>query len=156
MLMRCIHLPDSINRVCVRVIPADMFPNFWCPLLPVLSASTRCVHLLLLLLFLWLFPSCRLAGITGDISSPHRPVRLLARSHSSTFQISLTRVFPSCFRSSSLPFPWYIRPQHFPQYVHLVIYCIVLSRPLARNGNFFPKKCSYPKTKLQLHTKPYS
>ena len=36
--------------------------------------------LLLLLLFLWLFPSCRVAGITGDLSSPHRPVRLLARS----------------------------------------------------------------------------
>ena len=68
--------------------------------------------ILLLLLFLWLFPSCRFAGMTDDLSSPHRPVRLLARSQSSTFQISLTCVFPSCFRSSSLPFPWYIRPQH--------------------------------------------
>ena len=75
------------------------------------------VTILTFLLFLWLFPSCRVAGITDDLSSPHRPVRLLARSQSSTFQISLTRVFPSCFRSSSLPFPWYIRPQHFPQYV---------------------------------------
>ena len=72
------------------------------------------------LLFLWLFPSCRVAGITDDLSSPHRPVRLLARSQSSTFQISLTRVFPSCFRSSSLPFHWYIRPQHFPPYVFAI------------------------------------
>ena len=71
-------------------------------------------------LFLWLFPSCRVAGMTDDLSSPHRPVRLLARSQSSTFQISLTCVFPSCFRSSSLPFPWYIRSQYFPQYVFTI------------------------------------
>ena len=58
--------------------------------------------------------------MTDDLSSPHRPVRLLARSQSSTFQISLTRVFPSCFRSSSLPFPWYIRSQYFPQYVFTI------------------------------------
>ncbi len=56
-----------------------------------------------LLLFLWIFPSCRVAGITDDISSPHHPVRLLARSQSSTFQISFTRVFPSCFRIGSFP-----------------------------------------------------
>ena len=69
------------------------------------------------IVFLWLFPSSRVAGITGDLSSPHRPVRLLARSQSSTFQISLTLVFPSCFRSSSLPFPQYvfaISPHHMP------------------------------------------
>ena len=70
--------------------------------------------------FLWLFPSCRVAGMTDDPSSPRRHVRLLARSQSSTFQISLTRVFPSCFRSSSLPFPWYIRSQYFPQYVFTI------------------------------------
>ena len=58
--------------------------------------------------------------MNDDLSSPHRPVRLLARSQSSTFQISLTRVFPSCFRSSSLPFPWYIRSQYFPQYVFTI------------------------------------
>ena len=58
--------------------------------------------------------------MTDDLSSPHRPVRLLAHSQSSTFQISLTRVFPSCFRSSSLPFPWYIRSQYFPQYVFTI------------------------------------
>ena len=58
--------------------------------------------------------------MTDDLSSPHRLVRLLARSQSSTFQISLTCVFPSCFRSSSLHFPWYISPQHFPQYVFAI------------------------------------
>ena len=58
--------------------------------------------------------------MTDDLSSPHRPVRLLARSQSSTFQISLTCVFPSCFRSSSLPFPWYICPHHFPQGVFAI------------------------------------
>ena len=77
-------------------------------------------HVCTFILFLWLFPSCRVAGITDDLSSPHHPVRLLARSQSTTFQISLTRVFPSCFQSSSLPFPWYIRPQHFPQYVFAI------------------------------------
>ena len=61
--------------------------------------------LVLLFLFLWLFPSCRVAGITDDLSSPHRPVRLLARSQSSTFQISLTRVFPSCFGRPLFLFP---------------------------------------------------
>ena len=50
---------------------------------------------------------------------------LLARSQSSTFQISLTCVFPSCFRSSSLPFPWYFRPQHFPHYVFFISLRIV-------------------------------
>ena len=69
-------------------------------------------------IFLWLFPSSRVAGMTDDLSSPHRPVRLLARSQSSTFQISLTRVFPSCFRSSSLPFPWYILSQYFQHPFH--------------------------------------
>ena len=83
----------------------------------ILSGSFEIGAVLTYLLFLWLFRSCRVAGITDDLSSPHRPVRLLTRSQSSTFQISLTRVFPSCFRSSYLPFPWYIRPQHFPQYV---------------------------------------
>ena len=42
--------------------------------------------------FLWLFPSCRVAGMTDGLSSPHRPVRLLARSQSRTFQIPLTYV----------------------------------------------------------------
>ena len=40
------------------------------------------------LIFLWLFPSCRVAGITDDLSSPHCPVRLLSRSQSGTFQLS--------------------------------------------------------------------
>ena len=84
------------------------------------SENLPWIPLLTYLLFLWLFPSCRVAGMTDDLSSPHRPVRLLARSQSSTFQISLTCVFPSCFRSSSLPFPWYIRSQYFPQYVFTI------------------------------------
>ena len=82
---------------------------------PTLEARARQYIAWRYLLFLWLFPSCRVAGMTDDLSSPHRPVRLLARSRSSTLQISLTCVFPSCFRSSSLPFPWYIRPQHIRQ-----------------------------------------
>ena len=40
----------------------------------------------------WLFPSCR------ALPSPRQP-------QSSTFQVSLARVFPSCFQSSSLPLP---------------------------------------------------
>ena len=104
------------------------------------------------LLFLWLFPSCRVAGITDDLSSPHRPVRLLARSQSSTFQISLTRIFPSCFRSSSLPFHWYIRPQHFPQYVFAIsplITCPYQINPLslifleACASLVVPRMCSF-------------
>ena len=44
----------------------------------------------------------------------------LAHSRPIIFQVTLARVFPSCIRSSHLPFPWYIRPQHFPQYVFFV------------------------------------
>ena len=80
---------------------------------------------------------CMVAGITNDLSSPHRPVRLLARSQSSTFQISLTRVFPSGFRSSSPPFPSYIRPQHFPQYVFAII--DILSSSHARTSSIFSR-----------------
>ena len=63
-----------------------------------------------------LFPSCRIAGITDDLSSPHRPVRLLTRSQSSTCHVSLACVFPSYFRSSSLLFPVNIHPHHFPRH----------------------------------------
>ena len=104
------------NRTCmpnkcdiVQSISIIAFSNF-----------TKLTYLLTYLLFLWLFPSCRVAGMTDDLSSPHRPVRLLARSQSSTLQISLACVFPSCFRSSSLPFPWYICHHHFPQYVFAI------------------------------------
>ena len=82
--------------------------------------SSPNIDLIVLFFFLWLFPSCRVAGMTDDLSSPHRPVRLLARSQSSTFQILFTCVFPSCFRSSSLPFLLYICPQHFPQCVFAI------------------------------------
>ena len=58
--------------------------------------------------------------MTDDLPSPHRYVRLLARSQPSTFQVSLACVFPSCFRSSSLPFPRNIHSQHFPQYVFFI------------------------------------
>ena len=46
--------------------------------------------------------------------------RILARSQRSTFQVSLARVFPSCFRSPYLHCPGYIRPQHFPQCVFFI------------------------------------
>ena len=36
------------------------------------------------------------------------------------FQVTLDCIFPSYFRSSSLPFPWYIRPKHFPQCVFFI------------------------------------
>ena len=48
----------------------------------------------------------------GDLPSPHRTVGLLARSQPSTFHASLARLFPSYFRSFSLPFHWYISPHH--------------------------------------------
>ena len=73
-----------------------------------------------LLLFPLIFPSYRLAGMTDDLPTPCRPVRLLARSQSSAFQVSLAYVFPSCFRLSSRLFPWYICPQHFLHVVLLV------------------------------------
>ena len=56
-----------------------------------------------------LLTSCRVTGMTADLSSPHHSIRLLDRSQSSTFQVSLARIFPSCFWSSSLPFLWLIR-----------------------------------------------
>ena len=39
-------------------------------------------NIFFLLLFPWLFQSCRVADMTDDLPSPHRPVRLLARSQS--------------------------------------------------------------------------
>ena len=61
------------------------------------------------LLFLWLFPSCRVAGMTDDLSSPHRPVRLLARSQSSTFSdlvdMRLSILFSVVLSSFSLVYP---------------------------------------------------
>ena len=56
------------------------------------------------------------AGMTEELSIPYCPVHLLAHSQSSTFDVSLTRVVPYCFRPSSLNFPWFIRPRYFPQY----------------------------------------
>ena len=101
------------------------------------------------LLFLWLFPSCRVAGMTDDLSSPHRPVRLLARSQSSrpTFQIPSTRDFPSCFRSSSLPFPWYICPHHFLSVIFLEA-CATLVVP--RMCSFLSCLCVSLRTSIGL------
>ena len=70
--------------------------------------------------FPWLFPSFRVAGMTADLPSPHRPVRLPTRSRPRTFHVFLARVFPGCFRLSSLPFSWNISSQHFPQNVFFV------------------------------------
>ena len=39
---------------------------------------------------------------SDDLPSPHHRVSLLARSQSRTFQFSLARILPSCFRSSCL------------------------------------------------------
>ena len=41
------------------------------------------------------------------LPSPHRPVSLPTRSQFGIFQVLLPRIFPSCFRLFSLPFPWY-------------------------------------------------
>ena len=70
--------------------------------------------------------------MTDDLSSPYRPVRLLARSQSSTFQISLTRVFPSCFRSSPLPFPWYIR-SHLNTFLSMYSPSLLITCPYQLN-----------------------
>ena len=67
-----------------------------------------------------LFLSCRVTGLIDDLPSPHHHVHLLARSQPSTFQGSFAPDFPSCLRSSSLPFPWYIRSQHFPRFVFFI------------------------------------
>ena len=36
------------------------------------------------------------------------------------FQVSLDCIFPSYSRSSTLPFPWYVRPKHFPRCVFFI------------------------------------
>ena len=70
------------------------------------------------------FLSYRAAGMTDDPPTPCRSVRLIT-SQSSTFYVSLARVFPSSFRSPYLSLPQYIRPQHFPHSVSssLLITC---------------------------------
>ena len=70
--------------------------------------------------FPWLFLSYMVRGMTDDLPTPCHPIHLLARSLSSTFHVLLASVFPSCFRSFSLPFPWCIHSQHFPQYVFFI------------------------------------
>ena len=67
-----------------------------------------------------LFTGLMVAGMTTDLPSPRRPVRLLARSQPSSFRAPSACVFQSCLQSSSRPFPWYIRPHHFPQYAFLI------------------------------------
>ena len=61
-----------------------------------------------LLLFLWLFPPSRVVGMTADLPSPHRHVRLLARSQSSTFQVSLAQsiLFSVVLSSFSVVYPF--------------------------------------------------
>ena len=57
------------------------------------------------------------AGMTDDLPSPHRPVHLLARSQPSSFRVPSVH---ACFNLVFIrPFTWYIRPQHFPQYVFI-------------------------------------
>ena len=58
--------------------------------------------------------------MTVDLPTPCRPVRFLALSQSSTFHVSLARVFPFYFGSSYLPLSSYIRPQHFHQNVFFI------------------------------------
>ena len=74
-----------------------------------INSTTRVPLLTYLLTYLLTFPlafpimkreGLLLADMTDDLSSPHRPVRLLARSQSSTLQISLACVFPSVVLSS--------------------------------------------------------
>ena len=58
--------------------------------------------------------------MTDGLSTPCHSVRLLACFQSCTFHGSFMRIFPSYFWLSYLPFPWYICPQHIPQYVFTI------------------------------------
>ena len=86
------------------------------------------------LLFPWLFPSCRVAGMTDGLPSPYSccPIHLLALSLSFSVYLSLSLSlslglalivsrWDASFRltSSSLPFPRYIRLQHFHLYLSM-------------------------------------
>ena len=89
-----------------------------------------------LLILPWFCPSCWVVGVTADLPSPHRSIRLLARSQRSTFQVSSARVVPSSTRS--LPF----HSQHFPQKVLCVpqkVLCVLyLSSSHARTSSISP------------------
>ena len=96
--------------------------------------------------------------MTDDLPSPHRHVRLLARSQPSALQFSLAPVFPSCFRSSFLPFPWNIHSRHFPQYVlfispHHQFMCLYVVFLAACVTLVVPRMCSF--LVLSLHVTPH-
>ena len=66
---------------------------------------------LLLLLFLWLFPSSGVAAMVVDRLFPVSPVSFIALSQS--------YILPPCLWSPSLPFPRYRFRHHSPHYVIL-------------------------------------
>ena len=73
-----------------------------CMFLDVINALTR---LLLLLLFLWLFPSSGIAAMVVDHLFPVSPVSFIALSQSYSLHGPLAHILPPCLWSPSLPFP---------------------------------------------------
>ena len=75
------------------------------------------LNLLLLLLFLWLFPSSVVAAMVVDRLFPVSPVSFSALSQSYSLHVPLAHILPPCLWSPSLPFPRYRFRHHSPHYV---------------------------------------
>ena len=72
---------------------------------------------LLLLLFLWLFPSSGVAAMVVDRLFPVSPVSCIALSQSYSMHVPLAHILPPCLWSPSLPFPRYRFRHHSSHYV---------------------------------------
>ena len=82
------------------------------------------------------------------LSTPCCPVSLLTYSQSSTFQVSSTRVFPSCFWSSSRPFPGVSVFPHYvfasPHHMHIPVQsCLTVIFLEASVTLVVPRICSF-------------
>ena len=82
-----LNIPEIIRvaQVCILI---GVVTRYHVSILNLFNADQDVLSVHKLLLFPCIFPSCRVTGMTDDLSSPHRPVHLLARSQSGTFHIS--------------------------------------------------------------------
>ena len=156
------NIKQSAAPAAVSILPQLVLPRLVNGIMIHQHKKIPYKGLILLILFPWLFPfSCR---FTADLSSPHRPVRLLACSQSSTFQVSLARVFPSGFRPSCFNGTC-ICSSNFPAaclygVLHLSSSHARTSSILSRSPfwnpaplSFFPQMCSF--LILSLRVTPY-